>query len=173
MYLPPKDKKNDYNIRGLKGLPENYPIPDVEDMLFYIQRNQNPNTVVYQIHKGSSGNFVGSNPINVFWRQYDNNGKDKPLNYIQRKLAYGYEFDVINKDAFQMSIVSYPNYRIFVTKNDDQIYKAVGKINNLWAELSNVYVFVEEQGAFPVVKYLELYGMQIDTGLPCYEKIDI
>ena len=173
MYLPPKDKKNDYNIRGLHGLPENYPIPDVDDMLFYIQRNQNPNTVVYQVSKDCSGCFVSSNSINVFWRQFDNNGKDKALNYIQRKLAYGYEYDVINNDAFQMNIVSYPNYKIFVTKNDDQIYKAVSKINNIWAELSNVYVFVEEQGAFPVVKYLELYGVQIESGLPCYEKIDI
>ncbi len=173
MYLPPKDKKNDYNIRGLKGLPENYPIPDVSDMLFYIQRNQNPNTVIYQIQKDCSGSFVRNNPIYVFWRQFDNNGKDKPLNYIQRKLAYGYDYDVINNDAIQMNIISYPNYKIFITKNDEQIYKAVSKINNRWAELSNVYVFVEEQGAFPVVKYLELYGIQIDTGLPCYEKIDI
>ncbi len=72
-----------------------------------------------------------------------------------------------------MNIVSYPEFTIYVTKNDDQIYRAVCKISNMWAELSNVYVFVDEQGAFPVVKYLELYGNQIDNGLPCYEKIDI
>ncbi|MEM9548846.1 MAG: DUF4833 domain-containing protein [Bacteroidota bacterium] len=173
MYLPPKDKRDDYNIRGLMGLPENYPIPDVDDMLFYIQRNQNPNTVIYKIRKNQDGNFLMDDPIYVFWRQYDNNGKDKPLNYIQRKLAYGYEYNIINNDAIQMNIVSYPSYKLFITKNDDQEYKAVGKINNMWAELSNVYVFVEEQGAFPVVKYLELYGLQIETGLPCYEKIDI
>ena len=173
MYLPPKDKKNDYNIRGLHGLPENYPIPDVCDMLFYIQRNQNPNTVIYQIVKDKNDCFNRTNPINVFWRQYDNCGKDKPINYIQRKLAYGYEFDLLTNDAFQMNIISYPAYKLFVTKNDDDIYKAVCKISNMWAELSNVYVFVEEQGAFPVVKYLELYGVNIDTGLPCYEKIDI
>lgn len=173
MFLPPKDKKNDCKIKGLQGLPENYPIPDVCDMLFYIQRNQNPNTVVYKILKDTCGNFIKNDPIYVFWRQYDNSGEDKPLNYIQRKLAYGYEYDLINNDAIQMNIVSYPDYKIFVTKNDEQVYKAVGKINNLWAELSNVYVFSEEQGAFPVVKYLELYGIQVDSGLPCYEKIDI
>jgi hypothetical protein len=173
MYLPPKDKKNDYNIRGLKGLPEHYPIPDVEDMLFYIQRNQNPNTVIYKILNDLDGNFIQNNPIYVFWRQFDNNGKDKPLNYIQRKLAYGYEYDIINKDAIQMHIISYPDYKIFITKNDNHIYKAISKINDMWAELSNVYVFVDEQGAFPVVKYLELYGMHVDSGLPCYERIDI
>ena len=48
-----------------------------------------------------------------FWRQYDNNGKDKPLNYIQRKLAYGYDYDIINNDAIQMNIMSYPDYKIF------------------------------------------------------------
>jgi len=173
MYLPPKDKQNHCNISGLRGLPEHYPVPVVDNMLFYIQRNQNPNTVVYQIHKDRSGSFVTNDPINVFWRQFDNRGEDKPINYIQRKLAYGYEYDIINKDAIQMNLVSYPNYKIFVTRNDDQIYKAVSKINNCWSELSNVYVFAEEQGAFPVVKYLELYGVNIDTGLPCYEKIDI
>ena len=173
MYLPPKDKKNDYSIRGLHGLPENYPIPEEEDMLFYIQRNQNPNTVIYKIQKDRDGNFLRGNPVYVFWRQFDNDRDDEPLNYIQRKLAYGYEYDIINNDAIQMHIISYPTYKIFVTRNDEQVYKAISKINGIWAELTNVYVFVEEQGAFPVVKYLELYGLHVDSGLPCYEKIDI
>ena len=173
MYLHPKDKKNDYNIKGLSGLPEFYPVPDVDDMLFYIQRNQNTNTVIYQIIKDNSGCFVANNPIKVYWKYFDHKAMDEPLNYIQRKLAYGYDFDIINKDTIQLQIVSYPDYKIFITKNDKDIYKAVSKINDMWAELSNVYVFVDEQGAFPVVKYLELYGIQVDTGLPCYEKIDI
>ena len=173
MYLPPKDKRNDCNIRGLNGLPEYYPVPDVPDMLFYIQLNLDLNTVVYQLVKDKGGSFVRNNPVYVFWRQYEHDGNDKPINYIQHKLAYGYEYDIISNDAIQMNLVSYPDYKIFITRNDDQIYRAVCKINNIWAELSNVYVFAEKQGAFPDVKYFELYGNIVENGLPCYERIDI
>ncbi|MEE9439998.1 MAG: DUF4833 domain-containing protein [Saprospiraceae bacterium] len=172
MYLPPKDKNNIITEHGFSGLPEYYPTPKgIEDMLFYIQRNQNTNTIVYQINRNSFGEINNSDPINVFWKQYNDNGKEKQLNYIQRKLAYGYEFQDINIEVTQIQIVAYPQYKIYITKKDFGIYKALSKINNIWAELLNVYVFANESGAFPVVKYIELYGQEVDSKLPCYEKI--
>lgn len=173
MYLPPKDKQNHCKIEGLKGLPEHYPVPDIDDMLFFIQRNQNTNTVIYKINRNCNNCINTSDPIDIYWKQYNNNREDSPINYIQKKLAYGIEFEMINEDALQLNIISYPQFKIFVTKNDNGCYKAVGKINSVWSELSNVYVFADESGAFPVVKYLEIYGTQIDDRLPCYEKIKI
>ena len=173
MFLSFDNKQNTYDILGHKGLPEHYPVPIVEDMLFYIQRNQNANTVVYKINRNCSNCLNKSNPFYVFWKQYYQGGKDSEINIIQQKLAYGVEHDVINSDTIRMNIISYPEYKIYVNKGENDTYKAVSKIDGSWSQLSNVYVFAEERGAFPVVKFLELYGTRLDDGLPCYEKIII
>ncbi|MFT6335590.1 MAG: hypothetical protein ACJATI_002345 [Halioglobus sp.] len=173
MFLFLNDKQNTYDILGHKGLPEHYPVPDVKDMLFYIQRNQNENTVVYKINRNCSNYLNKSNPFYVFWKQYYQGGKDSEINIIQQKLAYGVEHDIINSDTIRMNIISYPEYKIYVNKDEGDTYKAISKIDGAWAQLSNVYVFAEERGAFPVVKFLELYGTRLDDGLPCYEKIII
>ena len=42
--------------QGEYGLPEHYPTPPRSDnLLFYIQRNHNMNTVVYEINKHMDG----------------------------------------------------------------------------------------------------------------------
>jgi len=174
MYIHPKNRIDSSTPRGIFGLPEDYPIPaDIDNMLFFIQRNQNTNTVVYTVNHAPNGLINLNEPINVFWKQYNNHGETKDLNYIQRKLAYGYEFDVINPVAIQMNIVAYPDFKIYVTKNDDNKFRAVAKLNGEWAEISNVYVYADENGAFPMVKYIELYGINIDSKLPEFQKIEI
>ncbi len=173
MFLSYKDTQNTYDISGHKGLPEHYPVPVVEDMLFYIQRNQNSNTVVYKINRNCNNRINKSNPFYVFWKQYYKGGKDSEINIIQQKLAYGVEHDIINSETIRMNIISYPEYKIYVNKDENNEFKAISKIDGFWSQLSNVYVFAEERGAFPVVKYLELYGTRLEGGLPCYEKIII
>lgn len=169
----PNNTQNTYDIVGHQGLPECYPVPDVEDMLFYIQRNQNTNTVIYKINRNYNDSINTNKPFYIFWKQYFGGGQDSEINFIQQKLAYGVEYDAINADTIKMNIISYPEYKIYVTKDDEGKYIATSKIDGVWAKLSNVYVFAEGRGAFPVVKFLELYGIRMDNGLPCYEKINI
>lgn len=173
MYLPPKDNKNTCLINGLKGLPEDYPTPEVNDMLFYIQRNQNKNTVIYKVNRGCNNCVSLDNPIDIFWIRYQHNGGTSPINDIQKKLAYGIDHQIINNDTILINLVSYPQYKIYITSKNDNTYEAVSKINGTYSILSNVYVFAEENGAFPIVKYLELYGIRKSDGFPCFEKIII
>lgn len=167
-----KESRDQLATAGLQGLPEHYPVPEVDDLLFYIQRNQNANTVVYQVRTDSNGLIRTQQPLKVFWRKYLGCTEDTDINFIQKKLAYGYDYSFISREALEVSIVSYPEYKIYVSKEEDR-YVAVSKINGQWAHLSNVYVYAEENGAFPIVKYLELYGSDKSSGLPCYERINI
>lgn len=167
------ETSNDTEFKGLKGLPEYYPVPyDQQDMLFYIQRNQNRNTIIYQLNKNLDGFINIDKPVNVYWKEFERNGVISEINFLQEKLAYGYRFNTINNETLQLSIVSYPSYMIYLTKIDGK-YKAISKFNDHWAQLTNIYVYAEDFGVFPDVKYIELYGMITETGLPCYEKINI
>ncbi len=163
--------KNTFS-KGIDGLPENYPVPSEErDMLFYIQRNQNFNTVVYQLNRNADGFINHDKPLNVYWKEYEEDGSNREINYLQEKLAYGYTHKIINNDTFELSIVSYPSYKLYITKREDK-YIVVSRFMGEWALLTNIYVYADDLGAFPDVKYIEFYGEQTD-GLPCYEKLNI
>lgn len=173
MYLPPKDISNTCKINGLGGLPEGYPVPCVRDMLFYIQRNQNENTVIYRVNRNLGGNINLGDPVSVFWKNYYSKLPDSPINYIQRQLAYGTSCRIVNNDMIQLTIVSYPKFPIYIVMKETGVCQAIAKIKGQWAVLTNVYVYAEDSGAFPVVNYLEIYGVDCNSELPCYEKIEI
>ena len=162
------------HINGERGLPEHYPSPpESDDLLFYIQRNQNTNTVVYELNRLHDGRINSEYPINVFWLRFSENSKIQELNYIQNKLAYGYESTQINNDAFEFELVSYRKLKFFIGKDKSGKFRAYTKINGIMSIVSNIYVYVEDFGLFPDVKYIELYGEDIDNDSFVYEKIYI
>ena len=162
------------NILGECGLPEHYPCPeDSENLLFYIQRNHNLNTVVYEINRLPDGSINRERPMHVFWLRYSENGETQELNYIQNKLAYGYESKMITDNSFEFELVSYRDLKFFVGPDCDGKIGAHTKINNKMCRICNIYVFAEDFGLFPDVKYIELYGQEIGNGLFVYEKIYI
>jgi len=159
--------------QGLNGLPAGYPVPSEEDnVLFYIQRNQNINTVIYQLNLTSEGCINHDRPLNVYWKEYESNGNIKDINLLQAKLAYGYQHSTINNNTIEIGVVSYPSYKIILTEIDGK-YKALSKFGGEWQTLTNIYVYADEFGAFPNVRYVELYGMEEATGLPCFERLSI
>ena len=62
------------------GLPEHYPIPEVPNLLFYIQRNINNNTVVYTLNKDKNGCVNQELPLRVYWLIYKEGGVVRELN---------------------------------------------------------------------------------------------
>ena len=159
---------------GLKGLPEDYPVPvEHVDLLFYIQRNHNKNTIVYEVNRTATGEINTSFPMHVYWIQYQNGGLLSELNYFQNKLAYGYNSEVLGADTFEFHFVSYDQLRLYVAKNKEGKYQVLCKIKGVMSILSNIYVYAEELGVFPKVEYIELYGQELESGLFTYEKIPI
>lgn len=160
--------------QGEYGLPEHYPTPPRSDnLLFYIQRNHNMNTVVYEINKHMDGRVNEEYPMHVFWLRYSDNGEIQELNYIQNKLAYGYASRKITNNTFEFQLVSYDKLKFYIDQSDDGHYAAYTKINDKMSKIDNIYVYVEDFGLFPDVKYIELYGVQISNNAFNYEKIYI
>ncbi len=152
--------------------PENYPIPDVEDMLFFIQRNYNTDTIIYQLNFDRNGLINLNEPIKVFWLKYGGGGVFVDLNYMQKKLAYGYSFDVITNELISFEFVSYPK-RFFLAKQNDGTYRVCTQINDQKSFFTHAYIYAEENGIFPDVKFIELYGNSLDGMNKVYEKLVI
>lgn len=167
--------KTHTHLAGEFGLPENYPRPEYTDnLLFYIQRNHNRNTVVYEVNRNANGHVNEEFPINVFWIRYDDSGEVKELNYIQNKLAYGYDFKKINNHCYEFQLVSYRKLTFYFGRCDVSTdFRCFTHIDGNLSRVTNIYVYVEDLGLFPNVKFIELYGTSIDSDEPAYEKLVI
>ena len=171
---PDKLKKIEH-LPGEMGLPRHYPVPeDSDDLLFYIQRNQNENTVIYELNRTASGQMNLDLPMVASWIQYSWGGVKKELNLIQSKLAYGYSSKEISHDLIEFEFVSYDKLKFFIAKHSKTgQYIVTTKFNGIMARLKNIYVYAHEMGVFPDVKYIELYGEDLSSNLPVYHKITI
>ena len=160
-------------LPGEAGLPHHYPSPEEsEDLLFYIQRNQNENTVIYEINRDNTGLVDLDLPMVAYWIQYSWGGKKKGLNYIQNKLAYGYTSQDISNELIQFQFVSYKDLIFYIVKEEGSgRYIVSCEINGRKAKLKNIYVYAHELGVFPDVKFIELFGEELNTGIFVYQKI--
>ena len=151
--------------------PNDYPTPEVDDLLFFIQRNYNTDAVIYQINYGQGGVLNLNDPMKVSWMKFHGDNTLLPLNYMQRKLAYGFNHDVISNELIEFEFVSYPK-RFFLAKHDGrfQVYTDILGEN---AIIKLAYVYADEAGVFPDVKFIELYGHDIKTGKEVYERLNI
>ena len=165
--------KSQFKIAGEVGLPEHYPIPNgIDNLLFYIQRNLNKNTVVYALNFNQDGTINENFPMNLFWIKYTQGGSREELNFIQTK-AFGYSSKKINNVSFEFQMDSYPALRFFVGKDINENYQVYMNVEGYEIILSNIYVYANEFGLFPKVEYIELYGVIKDSKFPCYKKIVI
>ncbi|MEL6122560.1 MAG: DUF4833 domain-containing protein [Bacteroidota bacterium] len=165
-------KKKVFVDPGSTGRPSWYPEPDQDDdLLFYIQRNQNEDAIVYRVNRTSGGLISRDLPMDAYWIKFTNGGERRELNAIQSKLAYGYESEMISPELFRFRFVAYKSLQFYIAKKEDQ-YIAQCEMEGEIVQLDNIYVYALEFGVFPDVKYIELYGERAD-GTFAYRKIDV
>lgn len=73
---------------ALPKVQPGWPVPRDQNQIFYLQRSMNPNTVVYRVNFDSAGNINARNPVDVYWRRFNDGGEAKNLKRIEH-LAYG------------------------------------------------------------------------------------
>ena len=103
---------------------------------------------------------------------YNQDSLRNELNYFQRKFAYGVVvYPKGEKNEFEISLVSYKKKRIHIFKNDFGEMQANMMIGGKMARFRNVYVEVLKNFLFPEIAYVEVFGEDLETGEPVYERI--
>ena len=152
----------------------NYPTPpESEEMLFYIQRNHNSNTIVYTANFDEKGDLVEDKPVDVYWIRYEEDGRRMELRDIEKLFAYGVKSTKIETKENK--------YKIKLVADDERDFQLVQEapfkaviytlINNKPSRLKHLYIFADNSGFWPKVKYIELFGEDSKTRKSCYEKI--
>nr|WP_256488682.1 DUF4833 domain-containing protein [Pontibacter sp. HSC-36F09] len=145
---------------------DSLPVPKgIKDLKFYVQRDPNANTVVYELNRNAKGLLNEAEPIRIYWIRYADGGERKELNYIQRKFAYGLNTKKLGKDNYELKFVSYGKLPLYLRKAKDGKYHVYTTINKQEAILNRVFVRIEG-GTFwvPNVLYVELSGYDAATG---------
>lgn len=138
-----------------------FPIPKgIDNMLFYVQRTINANTIVYTLNKDESGKINEKEPIKVYWIKYAQGGKIDHLTYIQKNYAYGVKAQLIDKEkkSFLIEFVSYHKKQFYLLKSPtDNKYHVYGNVNNKLSILNYILVRIDG-GTFwiPNVKQVEV-----------------
>jgi hypothetical protein len=149
-----------------------YKVPEEPNQLFYIERSSNSNTVVYAANLDSQGAIDRNAPVDAFWRWYNVDGHKKPLNFWERKMAYGVTAGAPNKDgSIPFKVAALPERQLTMTLDDKKRPQALIRIGGHSVRLSYVYLEVVDGGLMPSIPSLDIFGTDIASGKAIHEHI--
>lgn len=152
---------------------EKFPTPpDAVNRLFYLQRSNNSNAVIYDANLLKNNTINAENPVHTYWIRYGEGGVVKELSSVQRTLAYGLHFsDKKNKiESYEGHFLAYRKRKFVIEMDKNKKPIALFPINGKLQILLHAYVKVDEDGMFPKIPYIELFGKDLKTGADVYEK---
>ncbi len=150
-----------------------YPVPNDPNMLFYIQRSDDANAVVYAANVEPTGRIDPNSPVNVYWRMYTAGGRRKPLNFIERMLAYGVKSVTRSGPggAVSFKVAALPEWQIHIALDDQGRPEALMQFGNRTAKLVYVYLQVDNSGLTPSITWLDLFGIDTLSGKPLRDHV--
>jgi hypothetical protein len=148
--------------------------PSDPNTLFYLQRSTNANTIVYAANINAQGRFDPHNPIEVFWRVFDEDGRRHGLNWIERLLAYGVTVQPAKgvPNAFDAYVVTFPEMKFRVDMSESGAPECIVQINGRRARLVSMYIELDESGIRPRPIFLNIYGIDTKTGHVLREHVE-
>ncbi|PBQ32817.1 DUF4833 domain-containing protein [Sphingobacteriaceae bacterium] len=158
------------------NISDTFPVPKItKDLLFYIQRTHNKNTIMYTLNYNADSTINEKEPVKIFWIRYSDKGEVAPLSYIQRNYAYGIESQMTDatKKTFKLNLVSYKKRTIYLMRSEvDKQYHAYVMMDNKLVYLFKAFAKIDG-GTFwvPHITYVELTGKDSMTGKKIIEKI--
>lgn len=162
-------------VNQLAAQPAAYPSPPPHaDRLFYLQRNHNSNTIVYDVNY-SKGVLDTDDPVHVYWIRYQEKGQKEELSFIQRKFAYGIKARKIGDKEYELSIVAYKNMKLYLKFCGDGRFRVFTLINKRYSVLTKIYLEIRKGGSpwSPKVDYADITGIDPETKQTVTERIKI
>jgi hypothetical protein len=155
---------------------DTFPIPPTNvNSLFYLQRTPNSNTIICELNQ-KDGVLDKDEPVKVLWIRYTEQRQRQELSFIQRHFAYGLKERDLGNGTFELRFVSYKKTPMYLTRSSaDNRYHVYVNIEGRQAVLSRVYIRIDPGGTFwsPNVRYLELKGIDVQTGRELTQRLKV
>lgn len=146
-----------------------YPVPREPNQVFYVQRSMNTNTIVYAA-RVRNGGFDPAQPVDVFWRRYEEEGQRQELSGLERRFAFGVKAEPVRGQpgSFLVRVVSYPD-RPALLRMAGGVPRLEIRVAGEPSVLDHAYLHLDEGGSVPRVRQVDLYGTSLATGKPVME----
>ena len=155
---------------------EPFPVPPNSAVrLFYIQRSNNANTVIYDANIQKDKKLDPEKPVNVYWIRYAERGQNEGLSMLQWRLAYGYTHRQMTKPAecFDISLNAFDKRPIKIMYEAGKPV-AIIQINGRHARLQKVLVQIAPgTRIIPRVLYIDIFGVDPEQETPVFERIHV
>lgn len=145
-----------------------------DNMLFYLQRSKNTNTVIYEAKVDQTGKLVRELPVTAFWRDYElGEHVRNDLTYVENKMAYGVETEELKDGSgtYLMRLKAFKERAVTVAKNKMGKYEGLMEINGRKAVLKRIFIEAKEGLMTPTVVHVDLFGIDPETGESVFERI--
>lgn len=151
----------------------NRTVPDDPNVLFYIHKNTNPNAVVYALKLDANKKINTEEPIEVFWRRYQEDGRRKKLGWLEKTFAFDFKVKPVSgkSNTYSFSLVAMKNKKLYATQNKKGEPIVFMNISGKTAILEKIYLMVDDTKRIQSVLSMELFGRAPKTGELIYEKI--
>jgi hypothetical protein len=139
--------------------------------LFFIERSINANVIHYEAKVGKDSRLDPRQPVIAYWIMAAEDGRRQELNLLERTRAYGFAVrpDGSN-DSYTMTLASDRRRPIHVYLRDGGA-RAETTIGGHRALLQKIFVTTRKVLTLNEPVSAELYGVDVATGEPCYEKV--
>jgi hypothetical protein len=172
--LPPISvRRSEISVsRSLPVARPDLPVPSDPGMLVYIQQAIDKNVLVYVARQGPDGRLDPRNPVEVFWRRYnDADGARRPLSFFERVFAFGVSTQSVSGGRYSARLASYRERDAVVEIGEDGKPRAVMKIGQRNVRIVYAYAMAERGRFIPKVHYVDLHGFDIASGEAVRERI--
>lgn len=151
-----------------------FPAPTDANIVFYIQRSMNSNTVVYTVNLRGDGTIDPKQPVKAFWRRFNSDGAVKALGFLEKQMAYGVQARK-GKAAgeFLVSFVALPGRTATLKQGADGKVELTFPMGKYRAKPVYAYAEIDEGGMMPKVTRVTLYGVDQDSGKAVVETIRV
>ncbi len=151
---------------------ETYPTPKTKHLLFYIQRNHNANTIVYDARYDKNGKLDPKQPVDAYWLRYQEQGQRMELRSFEKWMAYGVKCKKVSGEY---------DYRVYLSASKNVVlwlkqtaaYKAdvIAEIKGVKMKLDHMYATADESGWVPKILYGEFFGTRLSDGSSVHVKV--
>ena len=139
--------------------------------LFLIERSKNANIIQYDAQVGTNGKLNKKEPVIGYWIRLAEQGQVKQLTWTQRTFAFGFKTKYHKAtDSATVDMVADIGQPITVKRVDEK-YMALIDIEGQTSQLVKIFIQAEGKGLSVKVEYVEIFGLDLNTGKDTYARI--
>lgn len=149
--------------------------PRIENLLFFVQKNPDANTVIYELNLNKDGTICTQAPVKVSWIKYAEDGKREELSNIEKKYVYGVQSQDLGNDEYKIHLMAYTKLPLYLKRSQtDNKYKIYIKDEDTHYLLKRAFIKLDRCSFwYPKVQYIDLVAVDTANGREILRRINI